>query len=1342
MERKQFFISTWLQRIFWIGWLLAGGLASLQASDDFIVHSYQAENGLSHNTVRCALQDSYGFIWFGTSNGLNCFDGREMTAYRTSSHNKEHSLGSNLIHSLFEDRQQQIWVGTHCGIYLYQRDRHRFSAFDLRTEFGVSISSEVSKMVQLPNGIIWIGTLGQGLFFYDPASHTLTQDNQHSSFIWDICTDEPGKVYTSSLQEGVLCFDTEKRFLGSYPLLPPQAASPQSYKANCLRSLNGKLWVGTDSKYLFCLEADGQMHPHALPDERFRIVHSLLPYDDHRLLVGTDNGLYWFEPRSHQLSAIENEQTPDLLSNLNINALMRDAEGGIWILTHMQGVKYMAPRSKSFQRVSSATCKAVNAFCETSDSTGLWIGARNGLFLYDKATKALKAQVLKDGQPTRLNDDVRTLCLNGPELWIGTFANGLKVLNTETGQWRHYHHSYQIPNTICSDEVQKIYRCRNGQVYIGTNWGLCYYDPEQDYFRPETAVGVMISITDIYEDSRNNLWIATANNGVFRYNRNKRVWRHYEHQRQVPHSLVHNSITTLFEDKDGVMWFGTNGNGLCSFLREQEQFMPFDASNPWLSSRVIYAIEQDAAGDLWISSHTGLICLHPTERQKYQQFTHTDGLLSNQFNECASWKDADGTLYFGETHGFDSFQPASFQSNMYIPPVYITRLSFQRTDDPEAAHRLLNLEQPLYLTRQVKIPYTYNSFTIHFAALSYQHPHKNQYAYKLEGVDTDWYHDTERNAVTYNNLPPGKYHLLVRGSNNDLQWNEQTAGLWIVITPPWWRSVWAYLIYIVLAGCLVAYLLRRRDRQLKHRYHQRMEEYQARKEKELYQSKVNFFINLVHEIRTPLSLIKLPLEELKRTFQAATDNKYLATIDKNVNYLLGVTNELLDFQKMESGCIQLHLQACNLSELVENVYQQFSGSADLGHLTLSLHLPEGTQPEGQIDPDKISKVLVNLLSNAMKYARTRIDVSVRMTSDACLIQVDDDGRGIAEAEREKIFEAFYQVNDSHAAPGTGIGLAYARSLAESHRGSLTVADSPQGGASFLLTLPLDRTPLAPEAPELLPDSNTCTAAQEAIASSDPLLQRTYTVLLVEDHTDLLNVTSSSLKQWFKVLKAKNGKQALQLLTEGNAIDVVVSDIMMPQMNGLELCETIKGTLEWSHIPVVLLTAKILPEAKAEGFAYGADAYMEKPFTIQQLCMQIRNLLKLRVQFHQRMQALVPQETPNLSEEAISISLKDQEFVARMQQIMEQQLSNESFSIDTLAAELHMSRSNFYRKLKALTGMSPNEYLKTCRLNKAAQLLREGARVTEVFEQTGFGSPSYFTKCFKAQFGVLPKEYGG
>lgn len=1304
------------------------------AASYFSFKKYQVEDGLSHNTVWCAMQDSYGFIWLGTSDGLNCYDGRGNKVYRNVLNDK-FSLENNFVQSLFEEETGNIWVGTSSGLYIYDRKKDHFTYFDKKTRYGVFISSEVQRIIRGKNGLIWIATLGQGLFTYDTKQDALVQNSLQTSFVWDVCEGEEGRVYGSSLQEGLLCFDEKGTYLQSYRL-SSDIKNPDSHKINCIKNINGEIWLGVGSNLLCWLNRQtGQLESFSAASSNFGAIHCLLNYSKEEVLVGTDVGLYLFNRNNLSFVRIDNPSDPRSLSDQSVNAMMQDLEGGIWVLTNLGGANYMAKQTKRFDYYPPAyhagtvgAGKVVGPFCENA-SGNIWIGTRDGLCFFDVTTQQLTEYPI-GGQKDK-KYDIRSLLIDGNQLWVGTYADGLKVIDLKSGKVKEYNHSRDIPNTICSNDVLSVYKDRNGDIFIGTSWGLCRYNSREDNFSTITTVGSLISVGDIHEDMYGNLWIATSNSGVFRFNTNNGHWKHFQHEREDSTTITSNSVITLFEDIKGTMWFGTNGGGLCSFDSKAEIFVDFDPQNTLLPNKVIYSIEQDKMGEFWISSNAGLIKINPVSKDHFRRFTVNDGLQGNQFNAQSSLNSMNGRLYFGGINGFNAFKPDQFTDNSYVPPVYITDIRLPYMGDEHATQEILHLAKPLYMARQVTLPYEQNSFSIRFVALSFEDPSKNRYSYILKGIDKEWVIDSETNTASYTNLPPGEYEFEVRGSNNDHKWNEKATTLLVVITPPWWRSTLAYIIYILCLLGIAYYVGWRWNNLIKEKYKLRMKDYQETKEKEVYKTKISFFINLVHEIRTPLSLIRLPLEKLQEKKHEGKEAKYLSVIDKNVNYLLGITNQLLDFQKMESGALQLNLKQCDLSLLVSDIYNQFTSPAELKGIDLTLSLPP-EELTAAIDKEKVSKIIVNLMSNAIKYARTCIEVKLIVLDDYFEVHIDDDGPGISDVEKKKVFEAFYQVQDEQASTaGTGIGLAFARSLAEGHHGTLNLKDNEYGGSSFILSLPLGEVEVneTHEIQEVHSEEND----QEKEISV--FSKKNFTVLLVEDNLELLNLTRDSLNDWYRVLKAQNGREALDML-EHESVDVIVSDVMMPEMDGLELCRRVKTDIIYSHIPVVLLTAKTTLESKVEGLECGADVYIEKPFSIKQLHMQIDNLLKSRLAFHKLMATLTG---INVDTTTFALSQKDCDFLISIQEVVEVQLSNESFSVKNLAEAVNMSQSNFYRKIKALAGMPPSDYLKTLRLNKAAELMKDGMLVVEVCERVGFGSSSYFAKCFKAQFGVLPSD---
>lgn len=1321
--------------------LLLGCGLPLRAAFTFSFKKFQVENGLSHNTVWCGIQDSYGFIWVGTSDGLNCYYGIGNQVYRNSLNNP-HSLENNFVESLLEV-DGNIWVGTNAGVYIYDRATNHFSFFDRSTQYGVTISSEVKRMVRTRNGLLWIATSGQGLFVYNTATRELKQNSQQTSFADDISQSAQGsEIYVSSPIDGLFCYDEFGNFLRSYSVIDRSHVADNPH-IGCLNIISGELWMGAGSNMLCRLnEETGEVDYFATSDYNFGSVRCIFDYGQHRLLVGTDDGLYLFNRHDNTFSRIDNPEDERSLSDPTVNAMMRDSEGTLWVMTNLGGLNYMPQQTKRFDYYSPAKSKGrlglgvgemVSSLCLTPDGD-VWVGTHAGLYRFDPETGALTPRMI--GQMAGKDTDVRSLLLDDNRLWVGLQGLGLRVVDLRTGAVRAYRHSRHVPNSLCGNDVNCIYKDSKGDIYVGTDRGLSRYDAGNDNFQTMTSVGYMVAIVDMLEDRNHNIWIASSNSGVFTFNNQNEHWQHFQHQRSDSTTITSNSVISLFEDREGTMWLGTNGGGLCRYHADTQTFSELAPQGNLLPNKVICAVEQDTEGNFWISSNAGIFKINPYTKQGFRQFTVADGLQSNQFLSRSSLHTPAGHIYFGGLKGFNVFRPENIVDNGYIPPVYITNLRLSYHTEEETSQWTHNLQTPLYISKKVTLPYENNSFSLRFVALSYADASKNRFMYRLHGVNKDWVMPGQSNMATYTNLPPGEYVFEVRGSNNDRQWNDNPARLNIVIIPPWWLTGWAYAGYVLLLLSFIGWMAWSWNFRVKRKYRRRWDRYLITQEKEAYQSKINFFVNLVHEIRTPLTLIRLPLEKLLETSRQGTDAEYLQVIDKNVNYLLGVTNELLDFQKMESGALQLVLHNTDVKAMLSDVYEQFTAPAQIKGLRLNLVLPD-EEVTSAIDADKVRKILVNLMGNAVKYAAGRIDLKLSCKGKNYLIEVCDDGRGVPDDQKQKIFEPFYQVEGDRvaAATGTGMGLAFARTLAEAHYGSLHLLDTPGGGSTFRLTLPLNKVKQT-----ATPDPQADTIENDT-AELPPALttaEKKYAVLVVEDNKDLLNLTRDSLGQWFRVYKATHGEQALEML-QAEDIDVIVSDVMMPVMNGLELCRRVKSDVNYSHIPVILLTAKTTIEAKVEGFECGADAYVEKPFAMKQLYLQIMNLLKMRQTFYQTMAQLT--EVDSVVEQTdTGMTRCDREFLAKMQEVINNHMADENFSVEDLTSSLNISRSSFYRKVKALCDMSPNDYLKYLRMQRAARLIEGGEAISSVARQVGFTSASYFAKCFKLQHGMVPKDY--
>lgn len=1324
---------------------------------------FMAADGLSDNNVLCGLRDQYGFIWLGTNNGLNCFDGTQNTVYRNMVEENA-SFENNTITSLYE-HGDDIWFGGSFGLYVYHRRTNSFSRFNKKTKYGVCISATVQNIVSGQDGKIWIGTLGQGLFIYDGKKDELTQDSRHGSFISDVLALDDSPVFVASMQGDIYTFGSDGNVQKHFVI--PNYVSDKNKIS--LEAFNYDLYIGCERGLYHVHRGDSIIMP---VDKVPGGIHAIKRKGSD-LLLGTDKGLFLYSPGTHllkpynQTTSASNDKTSNS-QNLKINALTWDRDSTLWVMTEMGGVCYM-PMARRDVAVASLpeTAKSlmIRAVCESSDGR-LWVGSDSGLYIYDPTTQQLSPTTL-------LQEEINTLMPDGNDLWIGTRHNGIIVINTQNpiSVTRHYQYSNDKSYTVPSNEITSLLRTSKGDIYVGTSWGLCHFERETENFLWFFEIGSQTNITCLTEDKQGRVWAATSNHGLFRQWEPGSSFRNYVYLNQEPLSITSNDVSTVFCDHRGDVWVATTEGTLSRYLSEEEGFERFDNQIRYLQDQQIYFIVEDLSHNLWIGLETGMLSIGPDRRNDQVDLLQSNKNLTREPKpHNSAYVTGRGELFAGRYNELAHFYPDCINFSHDKMPVYIMSLTFpyRQTD-----HSSDNLQLSQLST--VTLPYADNSFTLHFAAPHFMGGSAEQrFEYMLEGVDKGWARGTKNAEATYANVSPGTYQFLLRKAGNPDA--ETYARLQITILPPWYRTTLAYVIYVLLIVAAVVWAVRNYTNKLKRRYNRRMKTYQAEQEKANFESKIRFFINLVHEIRTPLTLMSLPLEAIENSVQSDPPSfggepegglsKHVSAIRRNMNYLLGITNQLLDFQKAEHGKMLIHTSPCDVNQLLTDVYQQFVDAIEVQGKHIQLQLPE-TPVITALDVDKVQKVMMNLVGNASKYARTEIIIRlephssltppslplVTSVSSPSLpftrISVIDDGPGVPPEERDKIFDLYYQIgNDSVAATlGTGLGLSYAKMLAQAHDGDLVLSESVGGGSNFQLILPIT----SPQSSDSSDSSDSSESIVHSSQSNSALGTvncelselNPHRVLLVEDNEELLQMTTEALRQHFRVLKARDGQEALDVL-QYNDVDVIVSDVMMPRIDGIELCKRIKTDINYSHIPLILLTAKTSVEAKLVGMQSGADIYLEKPFSAKQLYLQIMSLLRLRQQFHDRMKQIdgasssADLQTPNQGE--LGLTQQDLQFMERLQEMVAENMRDEEFSIDMLAEQMNMSRSSFYRKIKALTDMTPIEYLKIRRLEQAAALLRQGYRINEVAERVGFTSSSYFAKCFKARFGVLPKDF--
>lgn len=887
--------------------------------------------------------------------------------------------------------------------------------------------------------------------------------------------------------------------------------------------------------------------------------------------------------------------------------------------------------------------------------------------------------------------------------------------------------------TLCKSTHSQLFTFQPLLFSFGCFRALCYNEQSDDFDRIPELNGRFVY--DIKEDSSGNLWLATYANGAYCYNVSEKKWKNYLHDESNPKSLPYDKVVSVFEDSHRQVWLTTQGGGFCLFHPETETFTSYNLADG-LPNDVVYQIVEDKEGLFWLTTNNGLVCFQPTTGAM-KVYTTSNGLLGDQFNYRSSFETEDGTIYLGSIDGFVAFNPKNFSENKSLPSIVITDfLLFGKevyVGEPGSP-----LEKSITFSDELVLQSNQNSFSFRVAALDFQAPRMSRIMYKLDGFDADWLTVGESPIVTYSNLRYGNYTFRVKVSNSDGVWNEEGISLKVHILPPFYLSVWAYIVYaLLIIGCslyTVMYFKRRSNR--KHR--RQMEKFEQEKEREVYNAKIDFFTNVAHEIRTPLTLIKGPLENIILKKQVDTETREdLNVMKQNTERLLNLTNQLLDFRKTERQGFRLNFTECNVTEILKETHKRFTSLAKQKGLDFVLQMPE-KDFYAHINQEAFTKIISNLLNNGVKYAESYVHISLAVPDtdggNSFRICTVNDGVIIPDAMKEEIFKPFVRFNeqeDGKVTTGTGIGLALSRSLAELHQGTLTMGKGEENN-TFCMTLPIvqDTTITLTTEVEAGTDKINEAPAEQAVEKDNRP-----TVLVAEDNPDMLAFVVRQLSKDYTVLTATNGAEALRVL-DGNYVNLMISDVVMPVMDGFELCKTIKSDLNYSHIPIILLTAKTNIQSKIEGMELGADAYIEKPFSVEYLQACASNLIQNREKLRQAFA-----ESPFIAANTMALTKADEEFIKKLNEVIRVNYANPEFSMDDMADNLNMSRSNFYRKIKGVLDLSPNEFLRLERLKKAAQLLKEGEnRVNEICYMVGFNSPSYFAKCFQKQFGVLPKDF--
>jgi len=1343
----------------------------LHAQTQLIFKNINVDNGLAQNTVMSVLQDNKGYIWVATFDGLSRFNGIEFKVFKNDP-NSPSTISNSKINKLFKDKEGNIWAGTIDGINVYDPGKESFTRFKTADS---NTSYTVLDIAQDKSGVLWVGTADHGLYYLDAKSadgkaHLITKSNIcGKSKITCLYIDHSGKLWIGA-GGSLKIYDLQKHaFLPLPAPLQQNGKLLNSLVRNIIQDKQENYWIGTETNGLFYYDVKNASCFNYTQDNGLlsSTVRTVLEREDHMIWVGTKKGLNIIKTQTKQIRSFINDPiNPNSLSQNSIRCIFNDNENNIWIGTYNGGLNSVYNQFDNFYSLglkrgtsNGLSYGIVNAIANDSNK-GYWVGTDDGgLNHLDSTLQNTHVYYQFNGASRELlGNSIKAIENNNDpnKLWVAT-GSGLTIFDKRTGTFTAtnfipkppaagFIHSYEL---LKDEKGLWVASNFSGLYYIENNNKLHYYQTPEN------------NITAIFKDG-DKMWIGQKNKGLCMLNLKSQNPDTYYIDKAHSYNLNNNAILSIYKDSKDHLWVGTDGGGINYFDAAANRFYSIN-EDLGIANNTIHGILEDKAGRLWVSTNKGISCITlngfklPFEKAKLNvaNYTVADGLQSNQFTTGASLKTANGNLMFAGINGITLFNPTKIKINNVKPQVVFTDFSiFNKSlsfgsDSP--------LQKPIDETSEITLSYSQAFFSIKFAALNYINPEKNQFAFKLDGFsDSEWHYVGNQHIATYTNLDPGTYYFKIKAANNDGIWNDLPRVLKITVLPPWYKTWYAFLGYIALTVFLL-YLFNvysKKTERLKNEL--KFESLSHAKDQELAQKQLSFFVNISHEIKTPLTMIMAPLERMiEMNIGNNKVQNQLMLMQRNGERLIRLINQLLDKRKLESG--HMHLQAAegDIVSFVKEITLAFDGLAKLKNITLRFN---AKQPNIAIwfDRDKLEKVLYNLLSNAIKFTPDygKITISVAETENQQLvITVEDNGCGIKPENIDKIFTQFYHYDHPIRIDGTGLGLAFSKELIEMHHGSLSVesrsetGDKP-GETRFAITIPLGKEHLKePEIAGNYRDSEDILSYNQTEKSVKTQLQlkkarilkqddrESFSMLIVEDNEDVLNFIKEGFATDFEVYTAVNGLDGFSLAKEVSP-DIIISDVMMPGLNGIELCSKLKSDINTSHIPVILLTARTQLIFKMEGLETGADDYITKPFNFNMIEARVWNLIENRQKLRERYQKEIKLEPQN-----IAISNLDEVFLMKILNYIEHHITDPDLSVEQLSQEVALSKSSFYKKIKSLTNQTGVEFIRSVRIKRAAQLLGQGQlTINEVAYMVGFMDVDYFRKCFKEQFGYTPKEH--
>jgi ligand-binding sensor domain-containing protein/signal transduction histidine kinase/DNA-binding response OmpR family regulator len=1318
-------------------------------------------DGLSNNTVHDITQDKEGYIWIATIEGLNRFDGINIKTYYHK--NAAGKLSGNVVTSLLASSSGKLYVGTINGLDLYQPGHDSFEPI----LFQGSRLDKIIRIIETSEKEIVIATL--------TSTFKLTKDHQinriSNLFYRDICEFQNDKIWGVTSDQ-IHLFNLNGEIIKTYSNLTyPNSIDFELENVECLfRDSRGIIWLGT--------KRSGLAYYDVMMDKFFnlRFINGVSNIEDNyirviregwegNLWIGTESGLhiYDFSKQEFRFFTQTLNSYEAGLNDKAIYSIFRSEDNTMWVGTFFGGVNYTNPSTLKFNNINAdggiekLSGKAVSNIIETNGKK-IWIATEDGgISIYD--SKNNKFEYLKHSENNIFSlssNNVHALeeDLEG-NIWIGTFLGGINKFDNKNKTISKVEVLQIDNNNLLS--VFCLFHDSKNRLWAGALDGLYLKDKHQ--FKPiYEEVFQNMFIRFVNEDAKGNIWICSNFNGLYKIEADSNI---INYSRNNNNDLQSEIFTFSYIDSKQNIWFGTQDGGLVKYEPELDKFITYTIIDG-LPNNTVHAITEDHDENIWFSTNKGIVKFE-VDNNTFSHYNENDGLIGNQFNYNSCLRSSDSLLYFGAVNGLSFFNPGDIQSVSQKTRLHFTDFKvFNKKVDPESSSILTN-----HINKQqsINLNHSDNVFTIDFVGINFLAPKKIEYAYYLKGFENSWNYVGDISSATYTNLSPGFYTFRVKATDNNGQWTSDTREVNISIKPPFWQSFLGYLLYTTIGLIIIFLMIRYLRIRQKEKLKIQIADFEQQKNTAIHKNRLNFFTYISHEFKTPLSIVLATIDELMFEEEGSPKlKKYGELIKKNALKLLFLINQLMDFRKIETDHASIKLNKGDIISFIYSITDLFSPLFDKKSITVYINSNVDIY-ETYFDADKIEKIISNLLSNSIKAFITEesrgeisIDIKInehnnqqivneRLISGARLqLLIADNGPGISETQLEKLFDPFYSDNKDQNI-SSGIGLALVQSLVKLLNGKLSATSKKNEGVEFNVELPLIENP-----PKEYILSNTFVkkkvvdyfdsyipgldAANTLISKEDDstIISNTE-LLIVEDDKDLSQFLSEHFSKKYKISKAVDGKDAILKINQAHP-DLIISDIMMPNMNGIELCNTLKNSIETNHIPIILLTADSDAETKIEGLISGADAYLKKPFNLQELDLQIRNILKSVEDIRKKFSKL-----DYLDDTADCLQNKEVQFIASLSDIIIRNLDNSNYQINDLCKEAFVSRTNLHRKLKKITGLSTSEFIRNVRLNEAKKLLKtNNYTVSEVANSVGYSDPAYFSKSFKKVFKILPSNF--